>query len=40
LIEQADAASESLITAGKGTPYKSSLGECGTTPAISRSSQR
>jgi Zn-dependent M28 family amino/carboxypeptidase len=40
LIEQADAAPESLITAGKGTPYKSALGDCGTTPAISHSSQR
>jgi len=39
LIEQVDHAPETLITAGKGTPYKSSLGECGGTMGINRSSQ-
>jgi len=35
LIEQIDRAPEALIAAGKGTPYKSSLGACGsaTTPS-------
>jgi hypothetical protein len=40
LIEQVDGAPETLVAAGKGTPYKSSLGECGSTTSISRSSQR
>jgi hypothetical protein len=40
LIEQADAADESLITAGKGTPYTSKLGDCGSVaPAATRMSQ-
>jgi hypothetical protein len=40
LIEQADAADESLIAAGKGTPYTSKLGDCGTAaPAATRTSQ-
>jgi hypothetical protein len=40
LIEQVDGAPETLVAAGKGTPYKPSLGECGSTTSISRSSQR
>jgi len=39
LIEQADAADESLITSGKGTPYTSKLGGCGAAMPAVRSSQ-
>jgi len=40
LIEQIDQAAESLITAGKGAPYKSTLPDCGTPAIGSRSSQQ
>lgn len=40
LIEQVDGAPEALIAAGKGTPYTSSLADCGSTTSISRWSQR
>ncbi|HKB12865.1 MAG TPA: M28 family peptidase [Vicinamibacterales bacterium] len=39
LIEQVDRAPETLITAGKGSPYKPSLGDCDTTTAPGRTSQ-
>jgi hypothetical protein len=40
LIEQADAADESLITAGKGAPYTSKLGDCGSlAPAATGTSR-
>jgi hypothetical protein len=34
-IEQVDRAPEALIVAGKGTPYKSSLGACGSATTSS-----
>jgi hypothetical protein len=40
LIEQADRAPETLITAGKGTAYTSSLGDCNGAATVNRSSQR
>jgi hypothetical protein len=39
-IEQVDRAAEALVTAGKGSPYKSVLGECGEVASPIRSSQR
>src|SRR3954469_12864389 len=39
LIEQVDRAPEALIAAGKGTPYKSSLGDCGSAPPKMQSSR-
>ena len=38
-IEQVDRAPETMIAAGKGSPYKSALGECSGTAPPSRSSQ-
>jgi hypothetical protein len=40
LIEQVDRAAESLITSGKGTPYTSTLGDCGSAMPAVRSSQQ
>jgi Zn-dependent M28 family amino/carboxypeptidase len=40
LIEQVDRAPEALIAAGKGSPYKSALGECQHSSGASRSSQQ
>ena len=39
LIEQVDQAPESLITAGKGTPYTSRLGDCASVTTPGRTSQ-
>jgi peptidase M28-like protein len=39
LIEQVDRAPEELVTAGKGTPYKSALGDCSGVTSVNRSSQ-
>jgi Zn-dependent M28 family amino/carboxypeptidase len=40
LIEQADRAPEALITSGKGTPYKSALGDCPDAPTGTRTSHQ
>jgi peptidase M28-like protein len=40
LIEQADQAAESLITAGKGTPYTSKLGACDNSQLSTFNAQR
>jgi hypothetical protein len=39
LIEQVDRAPEALITAAKGSTYKSALGECSPAAPATRSSQ-
>jgi hypothetical protein len=39
LVEQVDRAPESLVTAGKGTPYTSQLGDCAAGAAAGRVSQ-
>ena len=40
LIEQVDRAADALVTAGKGTPYKSTLLDCGSLATGTRSSQQ
>ncbi|HJZ70247.1 MAG TPA: M28 family peptidase [Vicinamibacterales bacterium] len=38
-IEQVDRAPEGAVTAGKGSSYKSTLGDCASTTSVNRSSQ-